>query len=94
MASRENSPHINNGSLFHLRPENTYLQPDMYVFMAHANLVGSEEDVDNAKGAQKEHNYECLISQSSFYGVVFTFRDKRFHYKGLNVIGKDREHFS
>lgn len=29
----------------------------MYVFMAHANLVGSEKDVDNAKGAQKEHNY-------------------------------------
>ena len=29
----------------------------MYVFMAHANLVGSEEDVDSAKGAQEEQNY-------------------------------------
>ena len=57
LARRENSSHINNRSLLQLRPENTYLEPEMYVFMAHANLVGSEKDVDNAKGAQKEHNY-------------------------------------
>ena len=29
--------------------------------MAHANLVGSEEGVDNAKGAQKEHNYRMSL---------------------------------
>ena len=39
-------------------------------------------------------NTECLISQSSFHEAVFTFRDKRFHYTGLTVIGKEREHFS
>ena len=39
-------------------------------------------------------NTECLTSQSSFYEAVFTFRNKRFHYKGLAVICKDQEHFS
>ena len=43
---------------------------------------------------RKNTTTERLISQSSFYEVVFTLRDKRFHYEGLTVIGKDRENTS